>query len=137
MQEQHDRAVVAALEPINRNYRQALEQLLRHATLVNDVDTAVKIKAELAIVDIPQNAPKDLVGDWSLRTSTGYTADVTFRADGTGTHTGYGEFHWHIVNRTLYLGTKEAAPDKFDLPVVDGKLKGSNSIGNSITMKKK
>lgn len=131
VQQQRDKAIAAAIEPINRRYQQSLEQLLRRATQSNDLDTAVKIKAALA--SLPQEAAKQLAGDWALRASTGYGADVTFRTDGTGTHSGYGKFQWRIEGNTLYLG----AADRFQLPVKDGKLKGANNIGNELTLTKK
>ena len=47
LQEQRDKAIASAAEPINRRYQTSLEQLLRHTTQANDLETAVKIKAEL------------------------------------------------------------------------------------------
>lgn len=47
VQEQRQKAVVAAVDPITRRYQTSLEQLLRRATLANDLDTALKIKTEL------------------------------------------------------------------------------------------
>lgn len=48
--EQRDKAVAAAAEPINRRYQTALEQLLRKATQANELEVAVKIKANLASI---------------------------------------------------------------------------------------
>lgn len=45
--EQRDKAVAAAVEPINRRYQTALEQLLRKATQANELEAALKIKAKL------------------------------------------------------------------------------------------
>lgn len=135
LQGERDKAIAAASEPINRRYQQALEQLLRRATQGNDLESAVKIKA--AFASLPQDVAKQLVGAWKLQASTGYGADVTFRGDGSGTHSGYGKFQWHIGGTTLYLGQPESAPDKFDLPIKDGKLNGVNSIGNPLTLTKK
>ena len=52
LKEQRDRAIAAASEPINRRYRESLEQLLRRATQGNDLDTALKVKTELATVSL-------------------------------------------------------------------------------------
>ena len=37
----------AAAEPVNRRYQVALDQLLRRATQLNDLETAIKIREEL------------------------------------------------------------------------------------------
>ena len=44
---ERDKAAAAAVEPINRRYKDSLEQLLRRATQGNDLNTALKIKTEL------------------------------------------------------------------------------------------
>ena len=46
-QEERDKALAAAAIPINQRYAAVLEQLLKRATQANDLDTAVKIRAEL------------------------------------------------------------------------------------------
>ena len=46
-QEERDKALAAAAAPINQRYAAVLEQLLKRATQANDLDTAVKIRAEL------------------------------------------------------------------------------------------
>src|SRR4051812_3131455 len=48
IEDQHTKAVAAALEPITRRYQVALEQLLKRATQTNDLDTALKIKERIA-----------------------------------------------------------------------------------------
>ena len=47
LQDQRNKAIAAADEPINRRYQAALEQLLRRATQSNDLETALKIKQEM------------------------------------------------------------------------------------------
>jgi hypothetical protein len=47
LQNQRDKAIATASEPINRKFQAALEQLLRRATQSNDLETALKIKQEL------------------------------------------------------------------------------------------
>lgn len=47
LRDQRARAVAAAVEPINRKYQAALDQLLRRATQGNDLETALKIKKEM------------------------------------------------------------------------------------------
>jgi hypothetical protein len=57
LKEQRDQAVAAAIEPINRRYQTSLEQLLRRATQGNDLDLALKIKAEIQAVTSETTAP--------------------------------------------------------------------------------
>lgn len=47
--EQRDKAVAAATDPINRKYREALEQMLKKAMQASDLEGAIKIKAALEI----------------------------------------------------------------------------------------
>ena len=131
---EHDKAIAEASEPVHRSYGASLEQLLRRALKNNDWDAAHKIVTQLAI--LPPNVAKELEGRWTLRASTGYHANVTFRGDGTGTHSEYGDFRWQIVGATLFFGSPESAPDKFELPIQDSKLNGINKIGNRLTLTK-
>ena len=48
LREQRDKLIAAAAEPINRKYQVSLDQLLRRAMQGNDLDTALKIKQEMA-----------------------------------------------------------------------------------------
>ncbi len=57
IEDQHTKAVAAALEPITRRYQVALEQLLKRATQTNDLDTALKIKEHLAAIDASAVSP--------------------------------------------------------------------------------
>ena len=47
LREQRDKAVASAIDPIHRRYQASLEQLLRRATQGGDLETAIKLKAEL------------------------------------------------------------------------------------------
>ena len=47
LQEERDKAVAVAMEPIKRRYLSSLEPLLRRATQANDLDTAIKIREEI------------------------------------------------------------------------------------------
>ena len=126
--------VRAASEKINQRDQASLEKLLDRATRDADFDTALKIKA--AIDTLPQVVAKQIAGVWALRANTGYGATVTFQSNGTGTHSGYGKFQWRIDGTTLYLGPSDGA-DRFQLPIVEGKLKGANGLGNELTMTRK
>lgn len=50
LQDQREKSLTAAAEPINRRYQAALEQLQRRATQTNDLDVAVTIKEELRLL---------------------------------------------------------------------------------------
>jgi hypothetical protein len=131
LQAQHEKAIAAALEPINARFQQSLENLSRHALQANDVDTALMIKE--VISTLPQVAAQELAGRWRLVANNGYTTDVVLRTDGTGTRTDGGRFQWHIDGTTLYLDPNLTA-DKFQLPIKDGKLKGVNNFDNALTL---
>lgn len=72
LDEEHQKAITAAIEPINRRYQESLEQLLRKATQANDLDTAVRIKE--VIGTLAQSAPSrnkssdavssSILGEW-------------------------------------------------------------------------
>jgi len=87
-QDQHH-AVQAALEPVNRRYADALQALLRRATSSGDLDTAVKIKAELEKVAESTKAGTGdtalgrFVGTWNLSYTNGATRVYEIEADGT------------------------------------------------------
>ncbi len=57
LKEQRTKAAAAAMEPINRRYQTALEQLLRRATQANDLDLALKIKGEIQTLASEAAAP--------------------------------------------------------------------------------
>lgn len=76
LKDQHEKAIAAAVEPINRRHQSSLEQLLRRATQANDLAAANKIKAEIdgsadvavssgETVTSPNAVRKALVGAWN------------------------------------------------------------------------
>jgi hypothetical protein len=56
LQDQRDKAISTAAEPINRRYAASLEQLLRRAIQTSDLDTANKIRAELQKLGVTASA---------------------------------------------------------------------------------
>lgn len=95
---QREKAIAEASEPVNRRYQNALEQLLRHATLSNDADAVVKIKAALASVD-PSALGWRFRGSWL---NQGIASHVKFTAGG-----GFQE----IWNGTVQEGRWQATSD--------------------------
>jgi hypothetical protein len=57
LQDQHTKAVAAAIEPLKRRYQTSLEQLLKRATQANDLDTALKIREQLATLGAAPASP--------------------------------------------------------------------------------
>lgn len=47
LQDERDKGMAAAVEPVKRRYLSALEPLLRRATQMNDLETAIKIREEM------------------------------------------------------------------------------------------
>ncbi|WP_193210609.1 lectin-like protein [Luteolibacter marinus] len=78
LKEQRDKAVAAAIEPIERKYFERLDQLLKRAIQANDISSIEKIRAQLASShaggateeagpERPGNVPADAVsfsGNW-------------------------------------------------------------------------
>ena len=98
---QRDKALLAVSEPVYRRYRTSLEQLLRKAHQANDLDAAVKIKAQLnsipATVQLAKPKPKTAdelkeflhgttwnISDGSPEAKVVYT--LTFNKNGTLKH---------------------------------------------------
>ncbi len=135
LKQQREKAVATAIEPIERRYQESLEQMLRRALQAKDLEGSVKVQE--AISTLPKEAAKQLVGPWTLRASTGYTAEVTFRGDGTGAHSSAEKFQWRIVGAMLFVGLDDSKADKFYLPIKNGQMKGINVWGNELTITKK
>lgn len=57
LKDQRDKALASSAEPINRRYKESLDQLLRRATQGNDLTTAVTIKRELDVLVASQTSP--------------------------------------------------------------------------------
>jgi hypothetical protein len=57
LQDQHTKAVAAAIEPLKRRYQTSLEQLLKRATQANDLDTALRIREQLTVLGAAAVSP--------------------------------------------------------------------------------
>ena len=124
LQEQRDKAVAAATEPITRRYAVSLEVLLRRAMQANDLDTANAARGELqklgitasstgsgagtalgATDEAKRNALRTLLRDskWKIPSNGG---SIRLHADGTTTASWHGRTgKWKVTG----LNTVEAS----------------------------
>ena len=140
LQTQRDKDVAAALDPIDRRYQAALEQLRRKAAQANELETANKIQkaAEAVRKPFPQAVAAEFAGVWTIRTSGGWTHDIELKTDGTFRG---GDIYgtWDTTDkefRLIYLHAKQT--DVFKLPVKNNVLTGTDgNDGNKKTLTKK
>jgi hypothetical protein len=141
----HDKALTAAAEPINRRYQTALEALLRRATQSNDLDTAVRIKQALEKMTVKSppavtGTKAEVVGEWNVVNHTdGVTGVLEFKADNTSLWGGARVGVWEIKGKQLIVSydNRGGHQDCYNLPVRDGKLEGTNTPGQSLTLTRK
>jgi hypothetical protein len=139
LKEQRDQAKAAVVEPIERRYQAALEQLLRKATQGNDLETAVKVKEELEkfpSASDPRNTPLELIGIWEVTdTVTGGRAVREFKPSGKLVSTDPPGGHWVINGSKLivtYTDPKEV--DTFELPIHNHQLVGVSKLKHALTL---
>jgi hypothetical protein len=131
-----DKALATAAEPINRLYQTALEALQRRATLANDLDTALRIKEALDRL----SAKAEIVGTWNFVNHTdGVKAVVEFKADNTLLWDGKQVAMWTTNDKHLIIthDNRGGHQDYYNLPVRDGKLDGTNTPGQKMTITRK
>jgi hypothetical protein len=106
LKEQRDKAVAAATIPINRRYKESLEDLLRRATQANDLDAANKIKDEMkqlgfdtaatatSVSSTPNFVDKLTKQAWTWTSHPGGRDRVEFSKTGDVTHNGWQGAKW-------------------------------------------
>ena len=117
LRDQHSKAVAAALDPINRHYKESLEQLLRRATQAGELDAAVKIKEEISQItaataetmSIPNFAEKLTKQPWTWTSHPGGRDRVDFTKDGVVIHNGWSGAVWTAKKPNLVVITMGAA----------------------------
>jgi hypothetical protein len=86
LQEQHEKALETAAEPVNRRYQTALETLLRRATQARDLKTANKISEQLKkiVVTLPEAPTIESLTAFLVGTKWTWfgSETLTFLADG-------------------------------------------------------
>jgi hypothetical protein len=139
LRSQRDQAVKAAVEPIDRRYQASLEQLLRKAMQNNDLDTAVKIKQDLAALKAggPENElEKQLFGKWRIRNPrNGWTDEWTINPDGT-IHTGRETHRWVVEGDQFKVKFQAGQTAEFKLPVRNSKLSGKDNKGEELSVER-
>jgi hypothetical protein len=133
---ERDKTLATAADPINRLYQTALEALLRRATLANNLDTAVRIKEALD----KHSAKAQIVGAWNFVNHTdGVEAVVEFKPDNTFLWNGQEVALWTTNQKHLIIThhNRGGHQDYYDLPVRDGKLDGTNTPGQKLTITRK
>lgn len=80
LNDERDKAIAAATDPIERKYLTSLEQLLRRATQANDLQTALKAREAMALSPIT-DAPSIKGTKWTWITVLN-TSKIVFNPDG-------------------------------------------------------
>lgn len=135
IQEQRDKAITAAIEPVNRRYQASLEQLMRKATQANDLDTANRIKQSLTTTTTTSGASvatDSFLGKWVFRTG-GWSDNRELKADGWVICKVDGLAKWAVSGTELKIDFPNGHWVVFTLPVRNGKLSGKTSKGEQMT----
>ncbi len=83
LQKDQQQAIKAALEPLNRRYIEALQQLLRRSTASGDLDTAVKVREELKHLGVTMTASGASSGADSAATEAAAAKTFEMRITGS------------------------------------------------------
>lgn len=142
LKDQRDQAKAAVVEPIERRYQAALEQLVRRATQAGDLEGALKVKEELdrfPSSSDPRNTPLELIGIWEVydQVSKG-GAMREFKPNGKLVSTDPPGGHWAINGNKLivtYNDPKEV--DTFDLPIRNHQLSGISKLKHALVLNRK
>jgi hypothetical protein len=141
---ERDKALTAAAEPINRRYQTALEALLRRATLANDLETAIRIKQALEKVSAkppaaPTGTKAELVGAWNFANhNDGVTGVCEFKSDNSFFFADRKRGEWEIKSKQVIITWDGGGvQDRYNLPVHDSKLEGTNNSGHKLTLTRK
>ena len=138
LQEQRDKAITAAIEPVNRRYQASLEQLMRKATQANDLDTANRIKRALTITTATSGASvatDSFLGKWVFR-SGAWSDSRELKADGWVICKVDGVAKWAVNGTELKIDFPSGHWVVFTLPVRNGRLSGKTHTGEQMTAEK-
>ncbi len=139
LMEQHEKAVAAAVDPVNRRQVAALDALLRRVNQANDPTTAAKIRTELLKLGVTAPGGPSISGApgseesrraalriqlRDTRWSLGGDKTFTLNADGTTTAS------WHTKRGTW----KVTAPDKAELVITNSSMIHVVTFNGDLTM---
>lgn len=110
-----------AVAKIDQTLVQELEKLKVKFTKAGDLESANKT---VKLIE-QYSANFELVGEWSVRSGTGWSGVFNFLPNGK-----INDGTWRIVNnKKVICKWPDGTSDTFDLPQVDGILTGVNSKG--------
>ena len=115
---QRDKSLAAATEPINRRFKESLDDLLRRATQANDLEAAVKIKDEIKLLGIdpasattsgiPNFTDKLMKQPWTWTSGPGGRDKLEFTRDGSVIHNGWANAKWTAKKPNIVIITMGA-----------------------------
>ncbi len=127
-----EQSLEAAAAPINRRYKESLEQLLRRATQNADLDTALKIRQALA--DLEQGAPANPVGRWVWDANR----TITIQNDGhfTVSRGDGGKWNWTNAGKREFTMIWDSGGyvDKLTISADGKNITGANNKGNKVNV---
>jgi hypothetical protein len=155
LREQQQKSIQAAVEPINRRYVEALEQLLHKATQAGDLTTALAVREELGRYgQTPAGGPTNLApasaavatgippilpilyGKWKSHNEDGADDLLVFRPDGTVSqevHKKQG--HWRVQGDVLII-TIGKESQRYPMPLDAKTNKGKTDTNKGIRITK-
>jgi hypothetical protein len=142
LKDQREQSKATVVEPIERRYQAALEQLLRRATQAGDLEGAIKVKEELEKFPSssdPRNTPLELIGVWELFDPIN-NARLTreFKPNGKMISDGPPGGKWTISNANkLVLNYNDPQlVDTFELPIKNHQMNGMSKSKHPLTLTK-
>jgi hypothetical protein len=134
LEAQREKDVAAALEPINRRYATALQQLLQRATQAKDLSATTKITNALQALN---SAPVEILGKWNFVREGYPPKERELKEDGTVLRPDGPPGKWTIEGSTLRIEYPGGRSSTFQLPPRNRKLTGKGEDGDKVTAEKK
>jgi hypothetical protein len=115
LQEQHEKALAAVTEPVNRRHQAALESLLRRATQARDLETANKINEQLKKLGITLSDPPTVESLTAFLVGTKWiwfgSETLTFLPDGKARWKDSPDlWPWKVTSATRRIVASENVP---------------------------
>ncbi|RYD36302.1 MAG: hypothetical protein EOP87_05720 [Verrucomicrobiaceae bacterium] len=133
IRQDREQSLEAAAAPINRRYKESLEQLLRRATQNADLDTALRIREALAALEHSSSATNP-VGKWAW----GADRTITIQSDGrfTVNRGDGGKWNWTNAEKREFTMIWDSGGfvDKLVISADGKNITGSNNKGNKVNV---